>query len=71
MVQLEGLGKLKKKINASSGLEPATFHLVEGRRYSSADVLHCQRMRVSLCYEFISSAERNEREKQANCTWEK
>jgi hypothetical protein len=27
-------------------------------------VLHCQRMRVSLCYELTSSAERNERERE-------
>jgi hypothetical protein len=27
--------------------------------YRRAGVLHCQRMRVSLCYELISSAERN------------
>jgi hypothetical protein len=33
---------------------------------------HYQHMRVSLCYELISSADRNkkEREKQANGTWE-
>jgi hypothetical protein len=28
-----------------------------------AGVLHCQRMRVSLCYELTSSAERNKRER--------
>jgi hypothetical protein len=37
---------------------------LQARRYFSAGVLHCQSIRVSLCYELNSSAERNKRERE-------
>jgi hypothetical protein len=50
------------------------FFLQIFSNYRSVDnfrpVLHCQSMR-GLCYELISSAERNKRERERNGTWEK
>jgi hypothetical protein len=45
---------LPSTLNTTSQLAP----IILGR------CLHCQRMRMSLCYEFISSAGRNKRESQ-------
>jgi hypothetical protein len=47
-----------------SGSKNSTWKWLQARRYFSAGVLHYHRMRVSPCYELLSSAERNKRERE-------
>jgi hypothetical protein len=54
----------KSVITGVSCVPGTDFRYQRARRKFSAGVLHCQLMGVGLCYELISSAERNERERE-------